>query len=204
MSDAAGAALEWRNGVCKNASKKGDRGVAAVGHHGDQIYWVSTVKWPEHLIVGQKSSSGAYFGSKSTTLETVGLLLPFFGLPRELAGRHVLLRVDNMAVVYAWQKKYCCDDPETSLLIRCLHVLEPLLQCKIYVQHLRRVSNKVAEVADSLTRTSTTSQSVLAELKNAQWFTAEGPLIEWLENPVVDWTLPTKIIDWLKERMDVL
>jgi hypothetical protein len=70
-------------------------------------------------------------GSKSATLEAVGLLLPFLGFPADLARRHVLLEVDNLSVVYAWEKRYSKTDPETSLLIWCLHVLEGYLCCKI-------------------------------------------------------------------------
>ncbi len=66
-------------------------------------------------------------GSESETLETVGILLPFLTKPKEFAGRHNLIKVDNLAVVFAWEKQYSKSDPETSLLIRCLHVIEARL-----------------------------------------------------------------------------
>jgi hypothetical protein len=39
--------------------------------------------------------------------------------------------VDNTAIIYAWQKKkYTVQDPETSLLVRALHVLEAFLNVR--------------------------------------------------------------------------
>jgi hypothetical protein len=76
----------------------------------------------------KKLARKKYFGSKSTTLETVGLFLPLIAHPQDIWGRHILLQTDNTVVVYSWKKKYCGGDPETSLLIRCLHVLESFLE----------------------------------------------------------------------------
>jgi hypothetical protein len=130
-SDAAGAALAWIDGISKNITVEGERGVASVEHKGEKIMAVSMLKWPKGLLVGKQSRSGAYFGSKSATLEMVGLFLPFLTQPQNLTGKHVVLQVDNSAVVYAWQKKHTVQDPETSLLVRSLHVLEAFLECKI-------------------------------------------------------------------------
>jgi hypothetical protein len=94
-------------------------------------------------------------GAKSGTLEMVGLLLPFLTILQLLRGRHVVLGVDNTSVVYAWPKRYCKNDPETSLLIRTLHVLEAYLCCKIYVTHVKRMSTPMAVLADHLSREST-------------------------------------------------
>ncbi len=179
-SDAAGAALVWIDRISKNITVEGERRVASVEHKGEKIMAVSTLKWPKGLLVGMKSRSGAYFGSKSATLEMVGLFLPFLTQPQNLAGKHVVLQVDNTAVIYAWQKKYAVQDPETSLLVRALHVLEAFLECKIYVEHLKRLSNHVANVVDSLSRTSTTTPELLNELAQAPWVTPRGALVAWL------------------------
>ncbi len=198
-SDAAGAALAWIDGISKNITVEGERGVASVEHKGEKIMAVSTLKWPKGLLVGMKSRSGAYFGSKSATLEMVGPFLPFLTQPQNLAGKHVVLQVDNTAVIYAWQKKkYTVQDPETSLLVRALHVLEAFLECKIYVAHLKRLSNHVANVVDSMSRTSTTTPELLNELAQTPWITPRGALMAWLQNPVLDWDLPLKIVDDVK------
>jgi len=104
ISDAAGAAFDWNGGVCKNVSIEGDRGVASVGFCGRKINSVIILRWPHILLTGAKNRKGNYFGSMSSTLEAVGLLLPFLTNPKDLRGQHVLLEVDNTSVVYAWEK----------------------------------------------------------------------------------------------------
>ncbi len=181
VSDAAGASLEWIGGISKNVTVTGDPGVAAVGHEGDRINWIGEIRWPKHLLIGQKSCEGKYFGSKNATLETVGLLLPFVARPKELSDCHILLQVDNSAVVYAWKKKYSPNDPETSLFIRCLHIVEAFLECKIYVKHLKRMSTWTASTADTLSRCSTTTRSILESLDGIPWGNPNGPLITSLD-----------------------
>jgi hypothetical protein len=201
-SDAAGAALAWIDGLSKNITVEGERGMASVEHKKGKIMAVSTLKWPKGLLVGMKSRSGAYFGSKSATLEMVGLFLPFLTQPQNLAGKHIVLQVDNTAVIYAWQKKYSVQDPETSLLVRALHVLEAFLECKIYVEHLKRLSNHVASVVDNLSRTSTTTPELLNELAQVPWAAPRGALVAWLQSPVLDWDLPLKIVDDVKTLLE--
>jgi hypothetical protein len=198
VSDAAGASLEWINGESRNTTISGDRGAAAVRYKGEHIAWVGEVRWPDRLMKGQKNRKGKYFGSKSTTLETVGLLIPIIMEPRTLLGQYIILEVDNIAVVYAWRKKYCGNDPETSLLIRCLHVLEAFLECKIYVRHLRRMSNPIASIADGLTRKATMTTELMETIGDVPWRTLEGPLADWLNDPVLDWDLPLKIVKYVQ------
>ncbi len=141
-----------------------------------------------------KGRGGAFFGSKSATLETVGLILPFVTKPSELVGQYIVLGVDNLSVVYAWEKRYSKNDPETSLLIRVLHVIEAFLHCKIYVTHVRRLSTRMATLADCLSRESTTDQEVLDELAGVHVARPWGQLGHWLEHPLLDWNLPQKIL----------
>ncbi len=134
----------------------------------------------------------------SSTLEAVGLLLPFLTTPDELRGQHVLLEVDNTSVVYAWEKKHGKSDLELSLLIRCLLVIEAYLECKIYVKHVLRRSNLMSTLVDDLSRVTTTNKITTLPLRGIEVKKVVGNLISWLENPVVDWDLPLKIIDDVK------
>ena len=193
ISDAAGAAMQHDGGKWVNRTEEGERGVASVRYRGQKAEAVCIHKWPKHLLTGQRSRSGRYFGSKSGTLEAVGLLLPALTDPGRLTGRHVVLEVDNLGVVFGWKKKHSKEDPETSLLLRCLHVLEARLACKFYVQHVKRCSTKMAELADKLTRTSTTDEECWKALATAERKELTGELAEWLTKPVVDWELPEKL-----------
>ncbi len=72
--------------------------------------------------------------------------------------------MDNTTVVYAWEKKYNKRDTELSILIRCLHVIEAFLGCKIYVKHTKRMSNAMAKMADKLSRSKTTDEETLTKI----------------------------------------
>jgi hypothetical protein len=190
ISDAAGAAFEWKEGRSRNITEDGDRGVASVEYDDGRPISVTILRWPDGLLTKSKSRKGAFFGSKSGTLEMVGLLLPFLSNPKELAGRHIVLEVDNTEVVYGWAKKQSKNDAETSLLIRCLHVMESLLECKIYVSHVKRCSTNVANLADQLTRNTTCSGKVMEAVTGLLRPTKSKHLEEWLSWPVLNWNLP--------------
>jgi hypothetical protein len=144
--------------------------------------------------MGQKNRKGAYFGTKSGTLEAVGLLLPFLAYPKDLVGQHIVLLVDNTSLIYGWEKRYCKNDPETSMLLRVLHVIEVYLPCKIYVKHVKRRSNTMARIVDDLSRKSSTTAETIAKVLESEKYEPKGAIEDWLKNPVLDWTLPEKII----------
>ena len=60
MSDAAGAALSWSDGVCRNLSTPGDRGVASVGFVGGEIFFAGGLKWPHELLTKLRDSKGRW------------------------------------------------------------------------------------------------------------------------------------------------
>jgi hypothetical protein len=64
VSDAAGAAFEWREGKCVNTSVPGDRGVASIRCERDQALSVSLLRWPIHLLNRDKTRGGVFFGFK--------------------------------------------------------------------------------------------------------------------------------------------
>jgi hypothetical protein len=198
ISDAAGAALEWEGNVCKNVTVPGDRGVAAVGFDEGGVTSVGIIRWPEKLLISKKGQGGKFFGSKSGTLEMVGLIIPFITQPAALAGQHIVLSLDNTSVVYAWNKKYSRNDPETSLLIRTLHVIEAFLSCKIYVTHTRRLTTSMATLADHLSREATITpadREIISDIRvDRPW----GALGRWLEDPVLNWELPNLVLGDVK------
>jgi len=198
ISDAAGAAFEWNSGICKNVTKEGDRGVASVGFKGKKLTSVIVLRWPQILLTGAKNRKGHYFGSMSSTLEAVGLLLPFLKFPNQLRGQHVLLEVDNTSVVYAWEKKHGKNDVELSLLMRCLVVIEAFLECKVYVKHVLRRSNFMSVLVDNLSRESTTTPRVIRSLRGLEPKKVDGHLATWLKNPAMDWNLPLNLIEDIK------
>jgi hypothetical protein len=194
ISDAAGAALEWIDGKSVNKTIANDRGVASILYKGKKVLKTTTMSWPGNLLMGLKNRNGSYFGTKSGTLEAVGLILPFVSYPSELIGKKIVLQVDNTSLIYGWEKHYCKNDPETSLLLCVLHVIEVYLPCKIHVQHVKRCSTTMARIVDQLTRTSTTTAKTLRKIENSERFMPKGAMHKWLKQPTLDWSLPEKIV----------
>ncbi len=73
------------------------------------------------------------------------------------------------------------------------------------MQNLRETSEKdvkpIATLADALSRKATTTQAVLEQLRDVPWDHPQGPLIDWLNEPLLDWELPGKIITYLTKTM---
>ena len=201
ISDAAGAAYDWTSGSCQNLTKPGDRGVASVGFDGEHVFYAGGLKWPFGLMSKHKDVRGRFWGGKSAALECVGLLLPFLTKPQLLTNRYVLLYVDNISLIYAWEKKYCKNDEETSLLIRCLHVLESFLECKVYVEHVKRMSTPEAVLVDHLSRESSTTTADLQAIEHLHWHAPRGTLVEWLSRPILNWKLYNLLLKDVRELM---
>ena len=148
--DTARAAYRWEGEGKSNIMVTGDRGVAFVGYGSGGVEFVAIMRWSDSLMFTAKDWRGTDFGHKSTTLEMLGLILPFLGCPNRLRHRHVVLRVDNLAVVKSWERRLCRNDPETSRLIRALHILEAFLECVVHMEHCPRMSTPEAKLADHL------------------------------------------------------
>ena len=109
-----------------------------------------------NLIIDGK---GKFLGSKTTTLELAGMLIPFLLFPDVLSGHHVILEVDNMGGVFGWNNGLCKEDNMASIMIRCLVLLSAKLEIALHVQHLPQLSSWEACMADRLSRLSTTSKA---------------------------------------------
>jgi len=167
-------------------NKKQKNGVASLGFYNQTVWFGSCCSWPDMFTLAVQCNTAVY--------ELVGLLLPFFLLSKKLKFRHIKLFVDNQAIVWAWEKRYMKNDVLASILIRCLHVLEAYLPCRIYIEHIPRMSNSLATLVDSLTRDVTTT------IDMKKFLTHPDPKIpkcfaNWLEKPIADWSLPMQLVE---------
>jgi len=175
-------------------------GVASLGHTEDgDIRFMCRGQWPPNIKT-DLDEKGAAFKSKMTTLELVGLFLPFLTMPETLRGRHVVLRVDNKSVVHAWQNKSSKGDATASALVRALMVVTAYLECHVYVEHTKRNSTTESYLADCLTR-DTTAGEAWPSIQGARILDPPQDLWDWLQEPTVDWQLGFKLVDNLKEKM---
>jgi len=78
--------------------------------------------------------------------------LPFTLFPENVAGKHVIFYVDNMAVVYGWERGGLKRGSTADSILKTVHILASFLGTRVYVRHVRRVSNEMSDLADDLTR----------------------------------------------------
>ena len=183
-TDAAGASYSLVNGrrVFHNNE---NRGVSCIGGFDLEDIWIWTrLNWPEGLITGMKDDKGKSYGSKSTTLEAVGMLLPFVAFPDKVRGRRIEFKIDNIAVMFGWTSGYVTEDETASEILKAVHYLSGANGTTVSVQHVDRVSNKMATLADELSRKEVSDCRRSAKaLSEAEFRVTSGFLLEWLKNP---------------------
>ena len=106
-------------------------GVASIGINPSGGFWfLCRGEWPPAILEGL-DEKGVRFASKMTTLELIGLFLPFLSVPTLLARRNIVLGVDNVSVVFGWENKSVSGDLSATILIRALHLVASFLECRI-------------------------------------------------------------------------
>jgi hypothetical protein len=66
------------------------------------------------------------------------------------------------------------------------------------MHHLPRMSIDLAKLADQLSRSSTTGRKQLAAISGSTSLPIPMQLLSWLENPTEDWTLPIRLLSYVK------
>jgi len=190
-------------GFSKSSKWFDDIGIGAIGvNEKNDTFFTSQFFWPKDFITQSTDKHGKNFGNKSTSLETIGVLLPFLLIPEKLMNQHIVCGVDNTGVIFGWQNKKLKRDGTASILIRALHLIEAYLGSVIHVVHVPRLSNWEATVADSLSRKKTTHFLEKQMLKRTGTFGNLKPLTDWLKNPVEDWNLPITLLSHVQSRCE--
>ena len=194
-TDAAGG-----QGVKKNAALL--VGIGAVGfvfpYQDDlsDMFYFGQVFWPGDFIVNVRDDVNRLFGNKTTLLETIGLFVPLYHNLSLVAGRPVLFLVDNVAVMWSYNKGRSRSDPYTSMFVFMLQLLATHFNIKIFVRHVRRCSTNAADLADKLTRTNPEGRELALKIRSEHTLHGQWPpsLLEWFRNPVIDWSLGAKLL----------
>ena len=193
-SDAAG---------CVSCEVDKNVGCGSVGFDRDGIIiFAYQIFWPEGVLTSTFDGKNSNLGSKTTTLEFLGVLLPFLIIPEKLKNCHVIVKVDNIGCFYGWINRKTRGDIMASILIRALHVISAYLSCIVHVEHLPRKSSWDAIVADRLSRKSTTSVAEEKLLKSFNLPNVPKCLEEWMRNPVEDWSLVFKLLKDVRKRCE--
>ena len=100
------------------------KGFFCIGETSLSDIWIWTwLGWPEGFITERKDKNGKFFRSKSTTLEAVGMLLPFVAFPNKIRGKRIHFMIDNMAVMFGWMRGFVKEDETASEILKAVHYL---------------------------------------------------------------------------------
>jgi hypothetical protein len=181
VSDAAGSD--------ENAADGFDKGVGCLGldENGSVILVHQTI-WPEGFLDSQ-DGKGVRMGDKTSTLEIIGVVIPFLLMPKKFLNQNVVLLLDNISVVYAWENHSFKNDICASIFVRALRLIGLYLSCNIHVQHVKRMTTWEARLADQLSRTSSTGRENRRRLANYSHLKLPSCIVNWLHNPIEDWDL---------------
>ena len=184
-TDAAG----WKSG-----NTSGEIGMGSVGVDEEGEIFLATQKfWNLEKVEVFLDSKGKSLGSKTTTLEFAGILIPFLLFPEKLMNQSIVVQVDNMGCYYAWENGYSKEDMTASILVRALLLVSVKLNSRVTIRHLPRESSWESQVADRLSRerTSGNSKGLLSQFPERNL-----PIVfrQWMEDPIEDWDLPMKLV----------
>ena len=194
--DAAGASYTMVQGQRQYHNNE-FRGVACIaGDSLDGALAWSRLSWPEGFVTGQRDAAGKYFGSKTTTLESIGLLIPFLAFPDLVAGRFIVFKIDNIAVSYGWQNGYVKFDETASEILKAVSCLAAYAGTKLHVDHMPRKSDKMSSMADYLSRCLSHDQLDYKLFKDI-----DSSLVSWLKNPACDGSLAVTLLRELQCKL---
>lgn len=190
VSDAAG--VPNVNNFVKDAGVGG----LAFNEDGDIILTFQFI-WPKEFFIFH-DKKGAIMGNKTTSLELLGILIPFLLCPEQMINQRIVFKVDNLACIFSWSKKYCKNDAVASIILRAIFLVSNYLGSVIYIEHLPRVSTWEGTVVDRLSRLSSTSYSDRRLLRDHGRPSLPSCLASWVESPSEDWELPIRCLSYVK------
>jgi hypothetical protein len=105
-SDASGAQFNKHNGRFVTVPYEGERGAVSINAiEEDNLWFHAAVTFPRKFLLEKRDSKDHAYGCKSSTLEAIGIVLPFLCCPELLVGREITLLTDNEALVHGWEKR---------------------------------------------------------------------------------------------------
>ena len=159
-----------------------------------EIIFANQTLWTPEAVISFFDGKGKYMGNKTTTLEFAGILVPFLQCPHMMTGNHIVVGVDNISCLYAWERGYSKDDNTASVLVRTLTMLCAKLSCVVHVVHVPRDTTWESKLVNRLSRQITTSQSDKALLASFSKRELPRPFKDWMMSPTEEWDLYLKII----------
>ena len=161
-----------------------------------------SLPFPTNFLL--QSNGSALVADTSSTLESLGILIPMMIDPGRCVGKSLHIHIDNFAVVCAFQKRRS-GDKLAHTAIRAAYLLAGALACKLHVSWVPRRSDDPSVIADDLTHIN--FESALALDPSCSSSTHESfppPVSYWMANPKYDRDLGHEIISWMKGHFNKL
>ena len=150
------------------------------------------------------SNEGKLVANTTSTLEALGILLPMMLEPHRCVGQPLHIHIDNIAIVFAFQKRRCNDKLAHSV-IRASYLVAGALACQLFVSWVPRRSDAQSIIADDLTHIDFESASRLDPYGSTITHECFPPPIQkWMQCPVYDKNLGHAVLAWMAEHYDNL
>ncbi len=200
-SDVAGASYTYYKGIKVYHHKTGIGAACVGGESLDTITCWHRIIWPEDFMRKNTDRWNVHFGSKSTTLEALAVLLPFLAVPKQLAGRELVFHVDNSAVEVGWRKGVVKNEETATIVLRSIQFIASFLGARTRIFHVKRMSHEMATLADKLSRSGRLDMDELSNLKGKEVKIGSYFLEKWLSEPWEDWSLPYNLVEEVKNKI---
>ena len=162
------------------------------------------VPWGRKINEGWTAYDGKNLSHKLSAWELLGPLLALVCGGNTLSGKQLEVYVDNAGSVVMWRKGWStvCDLCNSMLL--AIHQVATALACEIFITDIGRCSNKESIAADTLSKCE--MGRFLENMPEANLAPEEVPssLLSWIENPMPDRNLGSRIIKELSHKFDLV
>ena len=195
-TDAAG----WKqNGGSESRVGMGCIGIDEEG----EIFFASQQMWETENSRAFFDTSQKFLGSKTTTLEFAGILIPFLCCPEKLANQIVVVQVDNIGCHFAWENGYASGDRLASILVRMLVLISSMISSEVIIKHHPRESSWESKMADRLSRVKSTTDQDRKLLRNFTPLNIPVSFSNWMKEPVEDWNLARNVVFELSNNISL-
>jgi hypothetical protein len=154
--------------------------------------------WPSEFVKSATDENGIRFGDKTTTLEAIGVLLAIVQFPEFFKNRHVVVKIDNLGVVWGLLNMKAKEDNCASVIIRAILLVCAYLECRLHAEHQPRMSDWGSKLSDRLSRRISTTRNDRRLVQNWSRHSKIPPcLVKWLSNPSTNWALAQNILNFV-------
>ena len=149
------------------------------------------------------SNGSGLVADTTSTLEALGVLVPLVINPHRCVGKTLHYQVDNIAVVFAFNKRRS-NDKLAHTIIRASYLVAGALACKIFVSWRPRRSDEGSIIADDLTHIDFSTALSLDQFSYTRTLSFPPSISDWMKEPAYDRDLGHHILSWMSSYYDNL